>query len=774
MAFNCGDPEGIAFDYLQGVLLIVDGVNSEVYRVDPGSNGAFDGVPPAGDDQVTHFDTESEGIHDLEGAGFNPINGNIYVVGRPASIMAEFTTSGVLVQIIDISAANAYAPAGLAYAPGSLDQNSRSIYITDRGIDNSDDPEENDGKIYELSMPPMTPVPPVANDDIANTLPNTLITVDVAANDIDPNGNLDPASANTTCTSCSEPTNGSLLNNGDGTFDYTPNLDFNGSDSFVYEIWDSGSPVLTDTATVTITIESVNDPPVVNENYVSTLEDTAVTFDVAANDSDPDGNLNPASTNTTCSSCSEPVHGNLVNNGDGTFDYTPNSNFNGSDSFVYQICDSGSPVLCDIATVTIIIYLVNDPPVVNENYVSTLEDTAVTFDVAANDSDPDGNLDPTSTNTACTSCSEPVHGNLVNNGDGTFDYTPNSNFNGSDSFVYQICDSGSPVLCDIAIVSITVNPINDPPVANDDSASTSEDTAVTVDVTANDSDLDGTIDPTSTNTTCTSCSEPSNGSLLNNGDGTFDYIPDLDFNGYDGFVYQICDSGSPVLCDIATVSITVDPVADPPVATDDSASTAEDTAVTVDVAANDSDPDGNLDPTSTNNTCTSCSEPTNGSLLNNGDGTFNYTPDLNFNGSDSFVYQICDSGSPVLCDTASVTVIVDAVNDPPVANDDSASTPEDTAVTVDVAANDSDLDGNLDPTSTNNTCASCSEPSNGSLVNNGNGSFTYSPDLDFNGLDSFVYQICDTELLCDTGIVTISITDKEYIIFLPWIILTKP
>jgi Big-like domain-containing protein len=108
------------------------------------------------------------------------------------------------------------------------------------------------------------------------------------------------------------------------------------------------------------------------------------------------------------------------------------------------------------------------------------------------------------------------------------------------------------------------------------------------------------------------------------------------------------------------------PVASPPMANDDSASANEDATVTIDVASNDSDPDGDLNPASANTTCPTCATPTNGTLVNNGAGSFNYTPNANFNGVDSFAYEICDTQSA--CDTASVNITVTPVAAP---NDDS-------------------------------------------------------------------------------------------------------
>ena len=173
--FGSTDPEGITYDTLQGVLYIVDGFNSEVYEVSPGTNGVFDGVPSSGDDKVSHFDTAGWGITDPEGITYDPSSGNLYIIGKPSIRLAEFTTGGMLVRLFDISAAGAAKPAGLAYGPGSQNPSQMSVYITDRGVDNKNDPEENDGKIYEMVLPPVTSgnSPPVveAGNDQTITLP---------------------------------------------------------------------------------------------------------------------------------------------------------------------------------------------------------------------------------------------------------------------------------------------------------------------------------------------------------------------------------------------------------------------------------------------------------------------------------------------------------------------------------------------------------------------------------------------------------------------------
>ncbi|MCC6166183.1 MAG: DNRLRE domain-containing protein [Caldilineaceae bacterium] len=164
--FNSKDPEGVEYAGDLGALFIADGVNREIYRVAPGANGRFDGVPPTGDDQVTHFDTLSLGLDDPEGIAYNPSNGHLYAVGKPASTLFELTTEGVLVQTLSISAANARKPAGLAVGPNSRNPGEMSIYIVARGVDNDSNPNENDGKVYEFALgqpagatPTATPTP---------------------------------------------------------------------------------------------------------------------------------------------------------------------------------------------------------------------------------------------------------------------------------------------------------------------------------------------------------------------------------------------------------------------------------------------------------------------------------------------------------------------------------------------------------------------------------------------------------------------------------------
>ena len=150
-AFNNFDPSGIT--YGQGNLFIADGLGSEVYIVSPGVNGIFVGVPPAGDDTVTQFDTSVLGLLDPEGIGYHPSRGTLFIVSRADNgFMVETTTTGEVVNVFILSSVNIHAPSGLGIGPGSQNPFVSNIYITARGVDNNSDPNENDGKVYELSL----------------------------------------------------------------------------------------------------------------------------------------------------------------------------------------------------------------------------------------------------------------------------------------------------------------------------------------------------------------------------------------------------------------------------------------------------------------------------------------------------------------------------------------------------------------------------------------------------------------------------------------------
>ena len=234
----------------------------------------------------------------------------------------------------------------------------------------------------------------------------------------------------------------------------------------------------------------------------------------------------------------------------------------------------------------------------------------------------------------------------MRNANNTITYTPDPNYNGPDSFTYQACDPAG--LCDSATVSITVTPVNDRPDARDDSANTVRNTAVVIDVLAND------VDPDGDTLNVRSFTQPANGTVTRSGN-SLRYRPRNNFVGADSFTYTACDRQSGGLCDTATVRITVTAANREPNARDDDACTKKNRPVTINVLANDSDPDGN--PL----TVTVTQQPANGSAVRNPDNTVTYTPNPNFVGADAFRYQACDAGG--LCDTARVEVQVSRRSD---------------------------------------------------------------------------------------------------------------
>ncbi|MEW8057838.1 MAG: retention module-containing protein, partial [Candidatus Thiodiazotropha endolucinida] len=476
---------------------------------------------------------------------------------------------------------------------------------------------------------------PIATDDAVGTNEDTPVTVDVLPNDSDPDGDV------LTVTAVTQGTNGSVaIDPVSGNPVYTPDPDFNGTDTFTYTIDDGNGG--TDTATVTVTVGAVNDTPVAVDDSVGTDEDVPVTVNVLPNDSDPDGDsltVTAVTQGTNGTVAIDPVSGNPV--------YTPNADFNGTDTFTYTIDDGNGGT--DTATVTVTVGAVNDAPVAVDDSVGTDEDVPVTVNVLPNDSDPDGDTLTVTAVTQGTNGSvaiDPVSGNPV--------YTPNADFNGTDTFTYTIDDGNGGT--DTATVTVTVGAVNDAPVAVDDSVGTDEDVPVTVNVLPNDSDPDGDT------LTVTAVTQGTNGSVvIDPVSGNPVYTPNADFNGTDTFTYTIDDGNGGT--DTATVTVTVGAVNDTPVAVDDSVGTDEDVPVTVNVLPNDSDPDGDT------LTVTAVTQGTNGSVaIDPVSGNPVYTPNADFNGTDTFTYTIDDGNGGT--DTATVTVTVGAVNDTPVAVDD--------------------------------------------------------------------------------------------------------
>ncbi|MEO1505529.1 MAG: Ig-like domain-containing protein, partial [Pseudomonadota bacterium] len=374
---------------------------------------------------------------------------------------------------------------------------------------------------------------------------------------------------------------------------------------------------------------------------------------------------------------------------------------------------------------------VNLDPIAVDDTAATNEDVAVNINVAANDSDPDGGT-PAATGIA----SQGADGTAVLNPDGTVTYTPNANFFGADSFQVTIGDGqGGSV---VSTVNVTVAPVNDDPVANNDTGQTVLDTPVIIDVTANDMDADGDT-PQIIGTT-----DGGNGAVVDNGDGTVTYTPNAGYVGGDSFTYTIDDGQGGAL---AQATVTVDVLAapnTPPAAVEDSVSLGEDGSLTFQPGDNDVDADGD-----TVIAAAILSGPSNGGAVVNPDGTVTYTPNADFFGADSFLVQMTDGNGGF--DQATVSVTVTAVNDAPTANDDAGNTQVDQPLVINVLANDTDVDPDT------LSVVAVGTPSNGQAVDNGDGTVTYTPNAGFSGTDTFTYDVNDGTVT-RTATVTVAVS----------------
>ena len=551
---------------------------------------------------------------------------------------------------------------------------------------------------------------PVGNTDTESTQEDVAGTFSVLLNDSDVDGDT------LSVTDVTQGTNGSVTFTANDVT-YTPNTNYHGADSFTYTVSDGQTPALTDTVTVNVTVDPVNDAPTLTGESRIINEDSNVTISVLANDTDDDGDT------LSVASVGQGTNGSVVLNPDDTVTYTPAANFNGVDSFIYTVTDGTDS---SIANVSITVDALNDAPVGGADTRNTDEDVAGTFSVLTNDTDVDGDTLSVTAVTQGTNGSVTFTANDVT-------YTPNENYHGTDSFTYTVSDGQTPALTDTVTVNVTVDPVNDAPTLTGESRIIDEDTNVTISVLANDTDDDGDT------LSVASVGQGTNGSVVLNPDDTVTYTPAANFNGVDSFIYTVTDgTGSAV----ANVSITVDPVNDAPVAIGDSGVLDEETNIIIFVLNNDTDVDA--DDLSVSST----GVPTNGNTIINPDNSVTYTPNIDFTGNDTFTYTVSDGNGGSA--TANVDVLVNNVNDIPEASDDSDITNEDVAKTISVLSNDSDIDGDA------LIVIAVTQGNNGSVTHTVN-DITYTPADDFNGTDTFTYTVSDGNGGSDTANVTITV-----------------
>ncbi|WP_333009241.1 Ig-like domain-containing protein, partial [Microcoleus sp. A2-D3] len=512
----------------------------------------------------------------------------------------------------------------------------------------------------------------------------------------------------------SVPNNGKLNFNADGSFSYTPNPGFAGFDNFSYSVSDGASP----SPPISVNLNVTNQPPGPQPDNYRIPHDKVfnlLTRGVLANDDNYDGDPQ------TAKLLSVPSNGKLNFKADGSFSYTPNPGFAGFDNFSYSVSDGASPS----PPISVDLNVTNFPPEPQPDNYSIPQDKVFNLPargVLANDSDPDGDA------LTAKLVSLPNQGKVVFNSDGSFSYTPNPGFAGFDNFSYSVSDgvlASPPISVDLNVTKFL---INQPPQANSDRYTTPHDKTLNIPIPgllANDIDPDG--DPL----TAKLESGPSNGKLNFKADGSFSYTPNPGFAGLDNFSYSITDGAFPPFLG---VPVNINVTNQPPQANSDSYNTPHDKTLNIPIPGllvNDIDPDGDT------LTAKLESGPSNGKLNFNADGSFSYTPNPGFAGFDNFSYSITDGAFPPFL---GVPVKIIVTNQPPQANRDSYNTPHDKTLNVlipGVLVNDIDPDG--DPL----TAKLESGPSNGKVIFNADGSFSYTPNPGFAGFDNFTYSISD-------------------------------
>lgn len=666
-----------------------------------------------------------------------------------------------------------------------------------------------------ILVTPVNDSPEPMEDSSYGTSEDTPLTVDaeqgVLSNDVDVDGDELTATINT------QPTNGTVLLQADGSFVYTPNAEFSGTDMFTYTV--SDGIVISDPVTVSVEVIGNLDPPVGVADEYTVNEDETLTVDavsgVLMNDTDPD------STDITSLIISQTTNGSIGLNSDGSFVYTPNANFHGTDSFVYRATDGTN--LSEDTTVTITVVSQPDEPDAVDDSETVLNDgSAVTIDVLSNDtSEPDGVQALT-----ITEITQGTSGTVEIDG-GNIIYTAPTTFVGTDTFTYTIEDTDG--LTDTATVTVTVNESANNRLSgfvyidsDRDGARDAGETGVPgAQITLTGTDVQGmpitrtalTFDsgfytfgdlPNGTYRISerqpTALSDGMDSTTVPNAMQTNDVFSDILLSGgqtftennfgetsiwpqYVGITWQFASSmanGGPFretiaraeeLAGFTSLAAAIragetgepEPAEEnnPPVAVDDSFSVDEDQDLPIDgstgVLANDTDPDGDALNAQV------VTSPSNGSLTLNLDGSFTYSPNPNFNGTDTFTYTANDGNGG--SDQADVSITVDPVNDAPEATADTYSTDEDTNLVVDAVFGL--LDNDTDPEGDAFTAVLSDPPDHGNLTLNPDGSFTYEPEANFEGEDTFSYVAndgVDDSPITDVTINVVAVEDPPMMI----------
>jgi VCBS repeat-containing protein len=465
---------------------------------------------------------------------------------------------------------------------------------------------------------------------------------------------------------------------------------------------------------------TTNSAPVANAGSRTLFEDTLGTGTLSATDADS----NPLTYSIVTNGCKGVAM--ITNASTGAFTYYPNPNANGSDSFTFKVNDGF--IDSNVATFTITITPIDDAPVAYGGSLTVFEDSLAAGTLSASDVEGDS-----LTYSIVTNGSKGV-AVITNASTGAFTYYANPNANGSDSFTYRVNDGM--VNSNPAPVSVTINPVNDAPVAYPSSLTTNEDTAATGTLSASDVDGDSLTYSIVTN------GSKGVAAITNASTGAFSYTPNPNANGSDSFTFRVNDGTLNSFA--ATVSITITPVNDIPVANAGNLTLNEDFFTIGTLSA--SDVDGN------SLTYSIVTDGAKGHVAigNASTGTFSYSPYLNANGSDSFTFKVNDG--TLDSNIATVSITITPVNDMPLAFPSSLTTNEDTAASSALIA--------IDPDGDSLTYSIVANGSKGvaTITNVATGAYTYTPNADVNGTDSFTFKVNDGTAASNVATVNVMIT----------------
>ena len=542
-------------------------------------------------------------------------------------------------------------------------------------------------------------VAPVAASDHVQTLEDSPVEIDVLANDTD----LDPSALR--ISGLTRPSLGQVTLSPSGAVQYVPAPDANGTDSFSYILVNGEGGM--SMGAVAVEIIPVQDPPIAGPDNVVIDEDTPVELDLIANDTDADGD------NLRIIDFTAPKNGTFAAAIGGAWRYSPKNDFYGSDSFTYVVTDDHGGT--NHGTVSVIVKPVNDLPVA-ESQEFTLNKNAsqnIVFHAA----------DPDDTEFTFNVVQSPKQGTLWNYPE-VATYYPTNGFVGTDSFTYRANDGkdDGPV----ATMQFTVLDANNPPEVQDDSIVTKVDQPAEVNLSATDLDSDPV--------TFQIVSQPERGTL--SGGGTnYVYEPPPGFLGQDRFTFQASDGIG--LSRIATVNIKVTDQNTAPVADDFSVRTLVNTPTNISLRA--SDPES--DPLSFH----VLSLPKNGKITGKG-GVLLYSPNPSFVGSDRFSFKANDGELP--SNDGAVTIVVDPANHAPETTNQQVIVLKNAPSAIYLAVQDQDGD--------ELHCPILKGPKHGRLSALGT-NFTYVPNPEFLGSDSFTYKAWDGQTYSPAAKVSVDV-----------------